>query len=94
MRRIGTHKQVAVKTTAFVDNGIAELVTILNSIPQVSTFSSCEGRLGKYKEDAHVYLYYGVPNKRTWYGMGKFTSRLAGLLGLNGEGLRKGRGLL
>ena len=79
------HKQVPVKVTAYVDEGIANLVVILNNIPQVSTFSSCEGRLGKHRDDAHIYFDYGIPNKQSWYSSGKFASKLAKVLSENGS---------
>ncbi|MFC1846162.1 transposase [Chloroflexota bacterium] len=37
------HKQVTVKVTAYVDEGIKELVEVLNAIPGVCTIESCEG---------------------------------------------------
>jgi hypothetical protein len=36
------HHEVAVKVTAWVDEGIAELVTALNALPGVMTLSSCQ----------------------------------------------------
>lgn len=85
MNKYRNHKIVAVKATSFVDSGIAQLVTILNEIPNVSTFSSCEGRIRRKTDDAHVYMSYGETRKQTWYSMGKFASKLAKILGQNGS---------
>lgn len=41
------HKQVPAKVTAFVDEGIKDLVELLNTFENISTWESCEGRKGK-----------------------------------------------
>ena len=79
------HSQVPVKVTAFADKGIAQLVTVMNNIPDVSTFSSCEGRKGKSDEDAHIYLYYGQPFRTSWLRIAHFANKLAEVLARNGS---------
>lgn len=54
------HKQVPAKVIVYVDEGIKELVEILNSFDGVSTFESCQGRDGKL---AFVYMDYGEHSK-------------------------------
>ncbi len=51
------HKQVSAKVTAFVDEGIKDLVELLNTFENVSTWESCEGRKGNRL--ASVYMDYG-----------------------------------
>lgn len=82
---IKEHHQTAVKVTTFVDSGMAELVTVLNDIPNVSTFSSCEGRTGKNGEDAHVYLFYGQPYRANWITTSLFANKLAEVLAHSGS---------
>jgi hypothetical protein len=50
------HKQVPAKVTAYVDEGMKELVELLNTFDMLSTFSSCQGGDTYY---AHIYLFYG-----------------------------------
>lgn len=38
-----THREIAVKVNAFVDEGVAPLVAALNDVPNVLTLDSCEG---------------------------------------------------
>ena len=38
------HREVPVQVTAWVDEGVAELVTALNAVPGVMTLDSCEER--------------------------------------------------
>jgi len=75
--------QVAVKVTAYVDKEIAELVSLLNDIPNVSTFSSCGGKLGKSAERAHIYFYYGEPYSTGWLESAQFANKLAMILAKN-----------
>ncbi len=51
------HRQVPAKVTAYVDEGIKELVEVLNTIPNVCTIESCEGNT---VIPARVLLDYGV----------------------------------
>ncbi|MGD0355466.1 MAG: hypothetical protein ABSB31_08500 [Dehalococcoidia bacterium] len=51
------HKQVPAKVTAYVDEGIKELVELLNSIPGLCTFESCEGSSNHW---ATVEMDYGI----------------------------------
>lgn len=77
------HQQVPVKVKAFVDKGIAQLVTILNEFDGVMTFSSCEGRFGRWREDAHIYLYYGEPFNEDYLATSHFAAKLAKVLAQN-----------
>ena len=51
------HKQVSAKVTAYVDEGIKDLVEILNNIPNVCKLESCQGYNSEY---AFVSLEYGI----------------------------------
>lgn len=74
------HKQVPVKVTAFVDEGVAHVVKALNEIDNISTFSSCEGTVGK--EYAHVYFDFGnSPNH--WQRLARLSAKLAKILSSN-----------
>jgi hypothetical protein len=75
------HKQVPVKVTAFVDEGIAEVVKALNDIDGISTFSSCEGRVGK--EYAHVYFDSGEYSLNRWQRLARLSAKLAKILSAN-----------
>ena len=76
------HKQVPVRVTAFVDEGIAPIIQILNDIDGICTFSSCEGIKGK--ECAHVYFDFGqyLPNHSL--RLAKLATKLAKILSANG----------
>ncbi len=41
------HRQIPIKVTVDVDEGISDLVLYLNSIPGVRTFGSCQGTIGE-----------------------------------------------
>lgn len=43
----GNHKQVSVQVWADVDEGIADMVLYLNTIPGVRTHASCQGTIGE-----------------------------------------------
>jgi len=77
------HNQVIIKVNTFVDKGIAEVVSILNQIDNVITFSSCEGKNSRNQENAHVYFYYGYPFKPDYHKMLSFAARLAKVLAAN-----------
>ena len=74
-----SHKQISVKVNVFVDEGIACVVSALNKIEGISTFSSCEGVAGK--EYAHVYFDY--PTARGWIKLARLASKLAHILAAN-----------
>lgn len=76
-----SHKQVPAKVTAYVDEGIKELVEILNSFDKVSTFESCQARQG---ELAFIYMTYGdydkaYSNGKKFSEMTHFVNKLARL---------------
>lgn len=77
------HNQVIIKVNTFVDKGIAEVVSVLNQIDSVITFSSCEGRDGRNQEDAHVYFYYGYPFEPDYHKIVSFAAKLAKVLAAN-----------
>jgi hypothetical protein len=59
MSSLQPHKQVPCKVTAYVDEGMKELIELLNMFDELSTFESCQGRRGKL---AFVYMDYGNCN--------------------------------
>lgn len=78
MNKRPQHKQIPVKVTTFVDEGIAEVIKALNDIDKISTFSSCQGIVGR--EYAHVYFDYGQSPPSSWLELAHLASRLAKLL--------------
>jgi len=54
---IRSHEQVWVKVNAPVDQGVAEVVSLLNSVSGLETLQSCQGDTGG--RDAYVYFAYG-----------------------------------
>jgi len=77
MRRRQLHKQVSAKVTAFVDEGIKELVELMNTFNDVWTFESCEGGNG---ELAYVYLYYGDVRGMDFSEVVNITHKLASVV--------------
>lgn len=67
------HKQVPAKVKAYVDEGIKELVEILNTFDGLWTTESCQGRRG---ELAFVNMEYGEEGTN-FKEMANFTYRLA-----------------
>lgn len=57
------HEQSWVKVNAQVDAGIAEIVSLLNTVPRLETVSSCEGGPG----EAYIYFRLG-----DWQSVGTF----------------------
>lgn len=55
--RNNPHKEVTTKVNALVDEGIAKLVELLNTIDVIRTFESCQGT---ENEPAYIYLHYGI----------------------------------
>ena len=55
------HKQVPAKITAYVDEGIKELVELLNTFDKVETIESCEGGKNNW---ATILLSYGPPDTK------------------------------
>ena len=54
---MSTHQQTWIKVNTPVDVGVAELVSILNSVDGLETLQSCQGDPGK--KDGYVYFAYG-----------------------------------
>ena len=52
------HPQSWVKVNAQVDKAIADLVRVLNNIPELETTESCQGYSG-LQEQGYLYFYYG-----------------------------------
>lgn len=68
------HKEIAIKVTAFVDEGIAPLVLALNEIPDLVTLESCEAS-GPMQE-AWVCFEYGTG----WTDLAELLQRISGFL--------------
>ncbi len=58
---MATHEQVWIKVNAPVDSGVAELVSLLNSVDGLETLQSCQGEPGK--RDGYVYFACGDWNR-------------------------------
>jgi hypothetical protein len=54
---MATHEQVWIKVNAPVDAGVAEIVSLLNSVDGLETLQSCQGEPGKL--DGYVYFACG-----------------------------------
>jgi hypothetical protein len=67
------HRELPVKVTAWIDEGIVPLVLALNDLPHVETIDSCQG--GEDKQ-AHVYFRY----RGDAAAAVRFIADLAGLL--------------
>lgn len=46
MKNKKKHIQKCIKTNAFVDIGIAEIISVLSTVPNLITIESCEGKQG------------------------------------------------
>ena len=57
------HKQVLCKVNTYVDEGIKDLVEMLNSFDKLCTCDSCQGGNGQF---AIVYFEYGVDLDEVW----------------------------
>jgi len=69
MRIEMNHRTTWVKVNALVDEGIAELVRLLNDFPHVQTIESCEGGSSN---PAWVAFWYGEYWKDPWKGLCEF----------------------
>jgi hypothetical protein len=76
------HRQVPVKVTVFVDEGVVEVVRALNEIEGITTFSSCEGIVDK--EYAHVYFDSGKHSRKGWQGLARLSAKIAKILSADG----------
>jgi hypothetical protein len=56
-RLVATHPQTWVKINALVDEGVAEIVSILNTVDGLETLQSCQGEPGE--RDSFVYFACG-----------------------------------
>lgn len=54
---MATHEQVWIKVNAPVDAGVAEVVSILNTVDGLETLQSCQGDPGR--KDGYVYFACG-----------------------------------
>jgi hypothetical protein len=59
---MAAHEQVWIKVNAPVDAGVAEVVSILNSVEGLETLQSCQGDAGE--KDGYVYF-----SCRDWHAM-------------------------
>jgi hypothetical protein len=62
---MATHPQTWVKVNVPVDEGIAEIVSVLNTVEGLETLQSCQGDAGK--QDGYVYFACG-----DWRSLGEF----------------------
>jgi hypothetical protein len=69
------HKEVLVKVNAYVDEGLAPLVEVLNTFDKVHTWESCQGK--PEGEWAYVLVGYGTPEDTPFEEMATFANRLA-----------------
>lgn len=58
-----SHAQTWVKVNAHVDQGVAEIVELLNSVPHLQTVDSCQGEPGE------AYVYFRLEG---WQSLAKF----------------------
>jgi hypothetical protein len=80
------HRLVLLKVNAWVDEGIAPLVEVLNTLNNVETFDSCQGREGVDYGYASVCLNYGDPNKPyDFLEVAGFANNLAALCAKYGD---------
>jgi hypothetical protein len=68
------HRQVAVKVTALVDEGVAELVEALNRIDGVRTLESCQGHAD------YARVLFVVGNETNGVDLGLFLHRFVPIL--------------
>lgn len=76
------HKEVPAKVTIFVDEGIKELVELLNTFDGVSTIDSCQGGDG---ELASISLCCGNPRESNLSDLVRCASNLAAILAKSAE---------
>jgi hypothetical protein len=75
------HRQIWTKVNAPVDEGVAELVSLLNSFPNVQTVESCQGT---DKSAACVWFLCGKPadlqnfDKNNWREIARFVCEVLG----------------
>lgn len=70
------HKQVLIQVWAYVDEGIAELVEYLNSIPGITTHASCQGSIGEggaLPYDPYVMASWAIENEELLFSQFKVT---------------------
>lgn len=70
------HKEVPVKVIAWVDEGVAELVSALNEIPEIETLDSCQDDQGA----ARVFFRF----RSAWQTVQR-TNQIAKALGSEGD---------
>jgi hypothetical protein len=68
---MSAHNQTWIKVNAPVDTGVAELVSILNSVDGLETLQSCQGDAGE--RDGYVYFACG-----DWRRMSEFVFQTIG----------------
>jgi hypothetical protein len=75
MNSLQPHKQVPCKVTRYVDEGIKELVELLNTFDNVSTIESCQGDQ-ESGEDAFVDIQYGRMSGNGYKASAAFAKKL------------------
>ena len=68
-----SHAQVPVKINAWVDESIAVVVEALSTLPEVMTFSSCEG-------DGHIYFHVQGDDSILFTTASRIAEALSGLI--------------
>jgi hypothetical protein len=68
---MATHQQIWIKVNASVDEGIAEIVSVLNTVDGLETVQSCQGHPGEH--DGYVYFFCG-----DWKRMSQFVFEQVG----------------
>lgn len=80
------HVRVLATVRTFVDAGVKDLVELLNTLDNVWTLESSQGRGGVDETPARVSLYYGRVGKTSVSELATFAGKLAGVVGGAGSG--------
>ncbi len=74
MTELSPHREIPIKVNAWIDEGVAALVSALNDFEQVETVGSCEGYP---HQDSHVLFHVRGGSQ----GAALFAASLGGMLG-------------
>ena len=72
------HEQTWVRVNAEVDEGLSELISVLNEVPRLQTVQSCQGVSGQ--RQAYVYFHYGPWEQLCGFVFGKLEPALREIL--------------
>jgi hypothetical protein len=73
---MANHSQTWIKVNAPVDSGVAELVSVLNSVSGLETLQSCQGDIGG--RNGYVYFAFGDWRKMCEFVFDKIGPKLKG----------------